>query len=621
MDIAKAFDTLSWDFLFSCLNGMNVPEKNFHWLRSCICTTSFMVGYNGTVNGYFKGTRGLRQGDPLSPYLFVIAMNCLSHMLNNVATRPGFKYHSNCKKIKLTHLSFADDLLIFIEDNIESVQCVLQVLKEFEERSGLAVSMQKTSFFASGVSEEEINTIQASTGMACGSLPFRYLGVPMNSRKLSLASCEPLLHQIKTRFNSWSTKTLSFSGRLMLIKTVISGITTFWCSSFVLPKACIAKINSMCSVFLWKGNLESHNTARVAWSTIVKPKDEGGLGVKDLLTWNKACCLRLIWMLFFRPDSVWVSWYKEVILKGSVSNFWTTNPSQNFSWMANKLLKMRNVAYPLIHLGVQNGECGRFWIDNWSPFGSLQEYLEGGRTRLGIPKNATLASLHRNGSWRLPAARTEHQLQVLTFITTIQFNEESDYYEWEINGKLSEKYCTGEVYRYLRGDGEKVDWSAAIWTSRSIPRQSFHAWLVVQNRIPTRDRMIGWGIQVPPLCLLCNANDESRDHLYWDCNYTFDLWSIVAGRCRITPERRWENTLHQMITLPPPSSTRSLILLGWQATLYWIWNERNGRLHSNQFRSIDSLFSIIDHQVRNKIQSFREANPRRSSEMMQLWFR
>ncbi|KAF3557020.1 hypothetical protein F2Q69_00016528 [Brassica cretica] len=66
--------------------------------------------------------------------------------------------------------------------------------------------------------------------------------------------------------------------------------------------------------------------------------------------------------------------------------------------MANKLLKMRNVAYPLIHLRVQNGECGRFWIDNWSSFGSLQEYLEGGRTRLGIPKNATLASLHRNGS-------------------------------------------------------------------------------------------------------------------------------------------------------------------------------------------------------------------------------
>nr|VDD07972.1 unnamed protein product [Brassica oleracea] len=193
--------------------------------------------------------------------------------------------------------------------------------------------------------------------------------------------------------------------------------------------------------------------------------------------------MRLIWLLFFRPDSVWVSWFKEVILKGSVSNFWTTKPSQKFSWLANKLLKLGKEAYPLIHVRVQNGESARFWSDNWSPFGSLQEYLEGGRSRLGIPKAATLASFFRNG-------------------------------------------------------------------------------------------------------------------------------------------RQWESSLHQMISLPPPpSTTRSLTLLGWQATIYWIWQERNQRLHVNQFRSFGCLFSLIDHQIRNKIQSFRETNTRRSSAMMQLWFR
>uniref|UniRef100_A0A0D3EFP2 Endonuclease/exonuclease/phosphatase domain-containing protein n=1 Tax=Brassica oleracea var. oleracea TaxID=109376 RepID=A0A0D3EFP2_BRAOL len=82
----------------------------------------------------------------------------------------------------------------------------------------------------------------------------------------------------------------------------------------------------------------------------------------------------------------------------------------------------------------------------------------------------------------------------------------------------------------------------------------------------------------------------------------------------------WVSSLHQMSTLPPPSTARSLTLLGWQATLYWIWNERNKRLHQSQFRSVDSLFSIIDHQLRKKINSFRENNPRRSSEMLQLWF-
>lgn len=134
VDIAKAFDTLSWEFLFSCLDGIQLPARFIRLLKACVCTPSYMIGYYGLVHGYFKGKRGLRQGDPLSPYLFVIAMNSLSHMLNQAARQNKFKYHSNCAQTKLTHLSFADDLLIFIDGSLESVQQVLQVLTEFEKR-------------------------------------------------------------------------------------------------------------------------------------------------------------------------------------------------------------------------------------------------------------------------------------------------------------------------------------------------------------------------------------------------------------------------------------------------------------------------------------------------------
>lgn len=202
VDIAKAFDTLSWEFLFNCLEGLRLPDLLLKRLRACICTINFMIGYNGSVHGYFKGKCGLRQDDPLSPYLFVIAMNLLSIMLNNAAADLKIKYHSKCASSKLTHLCFADDLLIFIDGSLSSVQNVLQVMREFELRSGLAVSVQKSSFFAFGLSQQELDTIKASTGMPQPSLPVRYLGVPLNTKKLTIHNCEVWIQQVKGRLTS-----------------------------------------------------------------------------------------------------------------------------------------------------------------------------------------------------------------------------------------------------------------------------------------------------------------------------------------------------------------------------------------------------------------------------------
>ncbi|KAG2303839.1 hypothetical protein Bca52824_032490 [Brassica carinata] len=247
--------------------------------------------------------------------------------------------------------------------------------------------------------------------MPAGSLPIRYLGVPLCTKKLSLQNCEPLIQQVKSRFTSWSVKTLSFAGRLLLIKTVIAGITSFWSSAFILPKACIARINSLCGYFLWKGTLEGHHSARVAWSEVTKPKESGGLGIRDLLSWNKAVCLKFIWLLFFRQGSIWVAWFHTEILRGDISNFWTVKPNQSMSWMARKLLKMRDSIYPWIHLRVGNGTRTRFWTDNWSPYGNLTNYLNATATsHLGIPWKASLASLHTNNAWALPPARSDNQV-------------------------------------------------------------------------------------------------------------------------------------------------------------------------------------------------------------------
>lgn len=135
------------------------------------------------------------------------------------------------------------------------------------------------------------NVILSNSSLACRKdrSQFGTLACPYAQKKLTLLNCEVLIQQVKRKFNSWSVRALSFAGRLLLIKTVIAGITNFWCSSFMLPKACIKRINSLCGVFLE--------------------------------IWNKACILKLIWLLFFEAGLIWVAWCTETVLNGDLNSF------------------------------------------------------------------------------------------------------------------------------------------------------------------------------------------------------------------------------------------------------------------------------------------------------------
>ncbi|CAH8262212.1 unnamed protein product [Arabidopsis lyrata] len=620
VDIAKAFDTLSWDFLFSCLKGIHISDQYLRWLQACICITNYTIGYNEIVHGYFKGKRGLRQGDPLSPYLFVMVMNTLSLMLNKAAEDGRFSYHHNCDKAKLTHLCFADDLLIFLDGSLSSVQNVLSVLQEFEQRSGLAISLQKSSFFAGGLSEAEVNLIKVTTGLTHGCLPVRYLGVPLCTKKLTIQDCEPLLQQVKAKINNWCVRSLSFAGRLLLINTVIAGISNFWCSSFVLPKLCIRKIHSICSAFLWKGSLEGHHSARVSWETVTKRKDQGGLGIRDLIYWNKACTIKLIWLLFFQSGSVWVAWIKLHFLRGSLNSFWTMKRRQNFSWLANKLLKYREEAFKWIKLRVGNGITCRFWTDNWSPYGKMLDFLPSTRaSRFGIPQDATLHQLFNQGRWQIPHARSDNQVSLQIFLTTMTLTDLDDHYEWELEGKIHCRYSTGHVYYLLREQSPKVPWKIAVWNTGGIPKQNFLLWLLVLNRCPTCDRLLSWGLNTDSSCLLCNSSLESRNHIFFNCSFTWTIWSTIALRCGFQPLHCWDNTLSHMQSLRGPKEKRRLILLAWQCSIYLLWNERNARLHRQTFRSTDILIRLIDSVIRNKIATYRDSHNSIASSMLQLW--
>lgn len=148
------------------------------------------------------------------------------------------------------------------------------------------------------------------------------------------------------------------------------------------------------------------------------------------------------------------------------------------------MIKARDLIYPLLKRRVGNGETTRFWFDNWSPLSNIHSLLNASTSRLGIPETATVASLFVSGHWRIPPARTDDQLALQVHLTTVVLSDEMDYYEWEMDGKIRQRYSTGEMYTYLQGPRPLVSWSKVVWCSYGILRQSFLTWLVVLDRCP-----------------------------------------------------------------------------------------------------------------------------------------
>lgn len=291
------------------------------------------------------------------------------------------------------------------------------------------------------------------------------------------------------------------------------------------------------------------------------------------------------------------------------------------SWLANKLFKLRDEVFTWIKMKVGNGESCRFWSDNWSPFGNLSQFILTDQTsRMGIDANSTVSDLFIDGRWMIPPARSEKMVQLHIFFTTFALTDTEDCYEWVIDDKPTSRFNTSQVYQKLRGQEATVTWAQSVWITGGIPRHSFLTWLFVLNRCPTRDRLRSWGLQTDVVCLLCNQEPETRDHLYFHCPFSFAIWEEIGRRCDLQPLQNWDQTMIQMQSLQGNKYKKRLTLLCWQSSIYWIWQERNKRLHNQQFRSPEAIISLITRQITDRISAYRLDSPAISSIIMQLWF-
>nr|GEU51937.1 RNA-directed DNA polymerase, eukaryota, reverse transcriptase zinc-binding domain protein [Tanacetum cinerariifolium] len=186
IDLHKSYDAINWDFLRVVLDKFSFPEKMVKWILVCISATKFSININGEIECYFSGGTGLRQGDSMSPYLFTLVMEDFNLIMRiHINDNKEFKYHHGCQKLGITHLCFADDLLVFFHEDHKSVNVIKKDLEEFSSYSGLKANMSKSIVFLGGLTEAKQKSIIDIVPFAIERLPERYLGVSVLTKKIN----------------------------------------------------------------------------------------------------------------------------------------------------------------------------------------------------------------------------------------------------------------------------------------------------------------------------------------------------------------------------------------------------------------------------------------------------
>ena len=244
------------------------------WVMSCITTVSFSVLINGVASPFFHAERGLRQGCPMSPLLFLLVDEGLSRLLKKAHQEGNLLGIAVAPHLQITHLLFVDDVLIFCSGTAHDVNTISRILGLFSLATGMEINEGKSTMTTHGLDVGEERQAATLFPYICVTpdAGFKYLGFCLKPNNYLKKDWMWLIEKMEKRLLSWSHRWLSRAGRLILVKLVLEAIPVYWMSLSWIPLAILDKAHRICLHFLWSGHKNASVTPWVRWEMIAKTK-------------------------------------------------------------------------------------------------------------------------------------------------------------------------------------------------------------------------------------------------------------------------------------------------------------------------------------------------------------
>ncbi|XP_061993825.1 uncharacterized protein LOC133711745 [Rosa rugosa] len=595
LDISKAYDRLDWSFISAILTKLGFASQWIHIIMKCICSVTYSILLHGEPSPPITPTRGIRQGDPLSPYLFILCGEGLSALISQAVSQRTIQGLTMCPQAPtLHHLFFADDSILFGSATDEECLHYKLLLDTYERASGQKVNFQKSSVvFSNNVLEDRQHHLAAILGVQCVKEHDKYLGLPMRVGRSKSAIFAYIKEKLTKTLVNWKAKVLSSAGKEILIKAVAQTMPLYAMNCYLLPKTLCDDIHKLCASFFWGDTDDKKKIHWRSWEKLCLTKHEGGMGFKDLYAYNLAMLGKQGWRILSNPHSLIAKLYKAKYFPHC--SFWEAEmgDSPSFSWRS--ILNGR----PVLKAGVQwcigNGTQVNIWNDKWIP--NCQQYmihkprncvfelvsdLIDSHTRQWIPEAVTAIFppdvAHKVLS--IPLSRR-------TRCDTICWSpEKRGFYSvktayWIARTRVLENVLVSTS----SGDPFRELWKR-LWSAKVPGKVQICVWRACSNLLPTRAKLLTKGYEGDLHFLLCSHPYEDTSHIFCTCPTAaailaappFQFTSTILPRMDL---KEW--LLEQAVHLKKELFDKLLMVM-WA-----IWRNRNNVLWNNTKQSADAL--------------------------------